>query len=186
MTSRHDDRTGHRARTAARAVGLAVVLGSGACLAGCGSAEPAAIGPEPLASSASTTPAALAEGSAGHAQAIMPGPQRATSVLDSVRMTQRGSLKSGGIIRVVSARGDLSGQRELRWVAGGVKPYRNADCTQTFQLGNNPKAERKKNLLLCWRTSTEKSVVTVLVDPKGKPSRAKAVRELNKKWKSMG
>jgi hypothetical protein len=185
MTSRDDVRIRRRVGVGAGVAGVAVALGLGAYFAAGGSTAPAATNRAFTADSPTASPAASGRGE-GHARPMGPMPQRDTSVLDSVEQTQRGSLKSGGIIRVVSARGDLSGQRELHWVAGGVEPYRNAECTQRFQLGNEPKPARKATLLLCWRTSTEKSVVTVLVDPKGKPSRAKAVRELNKKWLSMG
>jgi hypothetical protein len=186
MTSRDDDRIGRRVWAAARVSGLAAMLGAGAYLAACGSTAPVANGPAAASAdpfSASPTAGTTDE---GRARAMGPTLPQNASVLDSVEQTQRGTLKSGGTIRVVSARGDLTGQRELRWVAGGVEPYRNAKCTQRFQLGNNPKPARKANLLLCWRTSAEKSVITILVDPDGKPSKAKAVRELDKKWRAMG
>ena len=47
--------------------------------------------------------------------------------------------------------------------------------TQTFRLFNDPAPEEKPNLLLCWRTSPHKSVVAVIVDPKGHPSTSKAL-----------
>jgi hypothetical protein len=103
-----------------------------------------------------------------------------------VQMTQSGSLKDGGIVRVVAAPGDLTGQRELAWVDGGVNKYRGVDCSQTFKFSTNPAPVMKPNLLLCWRTSAVKSVIAVVVDPNGHPSKDKAVKELEKKWKSMG
>jgi hypothetical protein len=96
-----------------------------------------------------------------------------------------GSLKAGGIVRVVTARSDLTGREELGWVAGGVTSYGDNKCSQTFRLFNSPRPAKKPNLLMCWRTSAKKSVVAVVVDPKGKPSRAKALDVLERKWREM-
>ncbi len=183
MAPSNHDRTARHLRITAR---VAVILCGGSLLAACGSAEPVANGPAPVSPSSAMSSPGTGEGGVGRAQAVGPmiGPKQ--SVLDSVEQTEQGSFKSGGTLRVVSARGNLSGQRELKWVAGGVEPYRNASCTQRFRLGNEEKPARKANLLLCWRTGAEKSVIAVLVDPNGKPSKAKAVRALDKKWRSMG
>jgi len=86
---------------------------------------------------------------------------------------------------VVWARADLTGQRELQWVAGGVQSYGDASCTQRFQLGNEKKPSRKKTLLLCWRTSVQRSVIVIMVGVKNAPSKARAVRELDAKWRSL-
>ncbi len=104
---------------------------------------------------------------------------------EEIDMTTRGSLKSGGIVRVLAAREDLTGQRELAYVAGGVRKYRNVPCSQTFKFSTNPKPARKDNLLMCWRTTATKSVVAIVVDPKGKPSRDKALAAIEQKWRSM-
>jgi hypothetical protein len=109
-----------------------------------------------------------------------------TATADDIKLTTKGSLKEGGILRIVTARGDLTGQRELAWVAGGVEKYRNTSCSQTFQFSTNPVPTKKPNLLLCWNTSAEKSVIAIVVDPKGHPSRDKAVDAVEKKWRSMG
>ena len=99
--------------------------------------------------------------------------------------TTVGTLKNGGIVRVVSARSDLTGQQELAWVAGGITEHGADKCSQTVKLYNKPQPEKKANLLLCWRTSATKSVVAVVVDPQGRPSTPKALAELDKKWMSM-
>lgn len=113
-------------------------------------------------------------------------PRKTVAAAASIMRDTVGSLKGGGIVRVVSARGDLTGQSELAWVAGGVAKHRNVDCSQTFKFATNPKPTRKPNLLLCWRTSARKSVVAVVVDPQGHPSKDKAVSELERKWRRMG
>jgi hypothetical protein len=110
-----------------------------------------------------------------------PVPQTA----DNIQTTTKGSLKAGGIVRILAAREDLTGQRELAYVAGGVQKYRNVPCSQTFQFSTTPAPAKKDNLLMCWRTTATKSVVAIVVDPKGKPSREKAVAAIEQKWRSM-
>jgi hypothetical protein len=105
---------------------------------------------------------------------------------DSVQATTEGSLNSGGIVRMVTAREDLTGKRELAWISGGVKKYRDVPCSQTIRLSPDTPPEKKDNLLICWRTSEAKSVISVVVDPEGHPSRRKAVDALEKEWRSMG
>ena len=48
------------------------------------------------------------------------------------------------------------------------------------------KAAIRPNLLLCWRTSADRSVATVLVDQKGKPSAAESVQIINREWAKLG
>jgi len=115
-----------------------------------------------------------------------PVPPKTTAKANDVKVTTKGSLKEGGIVRMVTAREDLTGQRELAWVAGGVQKFRDVPCSQTFQFSTNPTPEKKANLLMCWRTSAKKSVVAIVVDPKGHPSRDKAVNALEKTWRTMG
>ncbi|MEV6301474.1 hypothetical protein AB0M02_18835 [Actinoplanes sp. NPDC051861] len=104
-----------------------------------------------------------------------------------VEVKESGTLqKHGEQLKVMSAESDLTGQRELAWVADLGKPYGSATCSQTFKLANEEKAAKKPNLLICWRTSTSKSVYTVLVDLDGKPSKEKSVKALEKRWKAMG
>jgi hypothetical protein len=114
-----------------------------------------------------------------------PVPQRTTDPNVEVERTEEGHLQKGGILRVLSARTDLTGQQELAGVAGGIKKYRNVPCTQTFRFSTNPAPKKRENLLMCWRTTPNKSVVAIVVDPEGKPSRDEAVSALEKKWRSM-
>ena len=109
------------------------------------------------------------------------------TVVRDVRVTNSGSLKEDGrTLRVVSGRGDLSGYRELAWVADQGEKVGAATCSQTFRFANNAEAERKPNLLICWRTSAAASVYTVMVDLDGKPSKQDSVAALAKQWSSLG
>ena len=157
----------------------------------------------PVASSSSAPPAATASASPIPSKVVeeikearrkmaedgvevkRPAVPKATATADDVRVATKGSLSEGGIVRMVTARGDLTGQRELAWVAGGVAKYRNVPCSQTIRFSANSQPEKKPNLLMCWRTSAKKSVVAIVVDPKGHPSREKAVDALEQKWRSM-
>jgi len=92
----------------------------------------------------------------------------------------------GGSLRVITAKFDLSGQRELLWAADRGKAVGDSHCTQNFRFSNNTKPAIRPNLLLCWRTSADRSVATVLVDQKGKPSAAESVQIINREWAKLG
>jgi hypothetical protein len=111
----------------------------------------------------------------------------AAGALADLIVTDSGSLRDeGGTLRVVSARGDLAGYKELGWVADDGDPVGSAKCTQTFRFANSAKPARKPNLLVCWRTSGTKSVYTVTVDLDGRPSKQDSVAALSKRWNAMG
>ena len=116
-----------------------------------------------------------------------PLPAANSPVVRELRVTNSGSLKEDGrTLRVVSARGDLSGYKELAWVADGGEKVGAATCSQTFRFASNAEAERKPNLLICWRTSATASVYTVMVDLDGKPSKQDSVAALAKQWSRLG
>ncbi|MEV6635118.1 hypothetical protein AB0M54_30645 [Actinoplanes sp. NPDC051470] len=105
---------------------------------------------------------------------------------DEVTVRESGSVqKDKATMRVVSARGDLTGQRELDWVADDGERFGDALCSQTITLSNMP-PERKPTLLICWRTSAKKSVYTVAVSLDGHPSRKKSVSAIDAEWKRLG
>ncbi|GGN61425.1 hypothetical protein GCM10010112_18580 [Actinoplanes lobatus] len=110
---------------------------------------------------------------------------KAVRPLGEVQTTTEGSFAEGGMIRILSARGDLTGQRELSGVAGGIEKYGNVSCSQTFKFATSPRPAKKPNLLMCWRATPDKSVAAIVVDPKGNPSRERAVAAIQKKWKTM-
>jgi hypothetical protein len=112
-------------------------------------------------------------------------PKVAAKPVSDVKRTTTGSIQKGGIVRVITARGDLSGQEELAYVAGGVWKEGKASCTQTFQFSTNPAPGKRDNLLMCWRTDPEKSVIAMVVDPKGDPSENKALKVLADNWRSL-
>jgi hypothetical protein len=88
-------------------------------------------------------------------------------------------------LKVVSAKQDLTGQRELAWAADAGEAVGDARCTQTFQFSKDQPAGEKPTLLLCWRTSAEKSVYTVAVDLDKRPSKSVSVAEIAKAWAKL-
>jgi len=93
---------------------------------------------------------------------------------------------AAGTLQVVSAPQDLTGKRELAWVQGQkgdkVGP---AWCTQKISLATGVPPATRDTLLICWRISAAKSVYTIATAPKGKPSAARSVAELNKVWSAL-
>lgn len=107
---------------------------------------------------------------------------------ESVKVTQTGSLqKDKRTLKVVSARQDLTGYRELGWVAGKGEPAGDhVRCGNNIKLSNETRAEERPNLMLCWRTSATRSVYTLTVDLSGHPSKADSVAAIKKAWSALG
>src|SRR4029453_2428523 len=110
----------------------------------------------------------------------------AVAAADAVTVTNTGSLQDGGTMRVVSAKQDLTGQRELKWAADDGEAVGQARCTQTFVFSSGSPAKERPTMLLCWRPSTERSVITVAVSSSGRPSKATSVATLNTQWAKLG
>jgi hypothetical protein len=127
------------------------------------------------------------ENAAKHGVPLMRPLPAVTVPPEDITVTNSGSLESSaGTLRTISARGDLTGQRELAWVTGDGTPYGDAHCTQTLHFANNTKPAARPTLMLCWHISATKSVAVVLVRAKGKPTMAAAVTALDKRWNQMG
>jgi hypothetical protein len=96
-----------------------------------------------------------------------------------------GSAKEGGTMRIITVRGDLTGQREIGWVAGGVKRHGKVDCSQQFKLYNEQKPKERPSLLVCWRTSAERSVIVVDTKIGGRPTVEKSVAVIDREWRKL-
>jgi hypothetical protein len=104
-----------------------------------------------------------------------------------VAVTDHGSVQQDGkTLRIVTARKDLTGYDELAWVADDGTKVGNARCSQKFRLSNEEAPEERPTLLLCWRTSEKKSVYTVAVDVKKRPSKAESVAAIDRAWSRLG
>lgn len=109
-----------------------------------------------------------------------PGVKLASGLVDA-----RDEPRKNGNLHVVSARYDLSGQRELLWAADKGKKVGEITCTQNFKFSNNLKPRVRPNMLMCWRTSAKKSVVTVLIDRGGKPSTVESAEVIESEWAKL-
>jgi hypothetical protein len=121
------------------------------------------------------------------ADPLRPLPRPNEVVPDSaITVSETGSLRAGGTLKVVSARADLTGQRELAWVADGGRTVGDAECSQKIRLSPDAPARVRPTLLLCWRTSGTKSVYTVAVNRKGRPSTRASIAALDRRWAELG
>jgi hypothetical protein len=89
-------------------------------------------------------------------------------------------------LRVVSARANLTGRRELAWAADTGHAVGDARCTQNFRFNPYSSARLRPTLLLCWRASAGKTVYTVAVDVDHRPSERASVAVIDRAWKSLG
>jgi hypothetical protein len=97
---------------------------------------------------------------------------------------QSRSLAGGGTMRIMSARYDLSGRREMLWAADRGHPVGDARCTNNFHFSATGVAGVRPTMLLCWHTSDDRSVVVLTVSKN--PSMADSVGMIDKRWNELG
>jgi hypothetical protein len=116
-------------------------------------------------------------------------PRQSGSVADvptDVTVTDSGSMsRDGSTLRLVSALGNLSGERELAWVADQGQPVGTSHCSQNFHYSAGVPAGENPALTVCWRISSEKSVIAVAVSNRGRPSAETAVAAIDRRWESL-
>jgi hypothetical protein len=111
---------------------------------------------------------------------------KALGSVSDVRVTSSGSPQAvGGTLKVVSARGDLTGYQEMAWVGDQGEAVGDARCSQQFRLSNDVEATKRPTLLVCWHTSATKSVYTVALSLKSPPSRKASVAAIDKAWAKL-
>jgi hypothetical protein len=101
-------------------------------------------------------------------------------------VSERTEILENGTIRIVTGRQDLTGHRELRMagdtgrlVGSGVR------CTGDVRMATGVPADRRPTLLLCWRTSPTRSVITLAVVPQGEPPTASSVAVIGREWAGL-
>jgi hypothetical protein len=94
----------------------------------------------------------------------------------------------GTQVRVVSAHYDLTGRWRLLRAADGGQMIGGTRCTQNFKIdGEQAQRQNRPGLLLCWRTTTGKSVVAVATNSvTGHPTIAASVAVVDREWASLG
>lgn len=90
----------------------------------------------------------------------------------------------GSAIRILSARYDLTARGTLLWAADSGQVVGDARCTQNVRVGGGT-AETRPGLLLCWRVSAAKSVVTIATSRTGSPVAATSARVLHRAWEQL-
>lgn len=117
------------------------------------------------------------------AQRAIPQP----AVTAPLQRWEEGSLrKNGKMLRVVSAAQDLTGYKELAWVADEGEKVGSSRCSQTLKMSNEQEPRVRPTIVICWRLSPERSVYSLLIDLKKKPSMRESVAKIDKVWARMG
>ncbi|GAA0538553.1 hypothetical protein GCM10010172_19780 [Paractinoplanes ferrugineus] len=106
--------------------------------------------------------------------------------IQGVGVTERNFTTADGTVRVQSARFDLTGQRDLAMAGDSGRAYGTARCTQNMRFPDDPNVREMPSMLLCWRVSLSRSVVTMAVAAAGKPSAARSVQLLEQEWERLG
>ncbi len=109
----------------------------------------------------------------------------AAESLDSYMEKSR-KLDDGGVLRIFSAKGDLSNQREMLWAADSGEASGDARCTQKFRFAQNAEPAVRPSMLLCWRITSKRSVVVLAIAKKGSPSAPQTVAALDTEWTRIG
>jgi hypothetical protein len=115
----------------------------------------------------------------------MPVDTRRQSAAKVIVSTSGSIEKNRRTLKVVSARSDLTGQRELAWIADAGHAVGDAWCTRNLRRSAQSEAGDQPTMLLCWRTSTTKSVYTLAIDIDKRPSEMASVAKLNATWNAM-
>jgi hypothetical protein len=71
-------------------------------------------------------------------------------------------------IRVVQARTDLTGKLELAWAADAGQKVGGVNCTNNTRFSTGDPAQVRPTMMICWRTSAQRSVYALAIDPKAK------------------
>jgi hypothetical protein len=91
-------------------------------------------------------------------------------------------LPDGGTLRISSARYDLSGQGRMLWAADSGTAAGAARCTQNFRFAQGQRPAVRKNMLLCWRNTADRSVVVLAVTRADPPNTAQVLNVLDTQW----
>lgn len=166
------------------------------------SAEPsAAAGPASAAPTASQTPTAAPASPTDAAKVkkeIQAAREKAAKdgyplqrPLDSKREPVEADTRmekyAGGTMRITTAKGDLTGQRDQLMAGDDGVPVDGSRCTSKLRFANADKPREMPTVVLCWHTSPTRSVVTMAVSSKGdKPSSATVAAVIAREWARLG
>ncbi len=139
---------------------------------------------QPAKRTPSPTPATLTALSAP-----VGGPPQASETPGAVKhgvVTRRVETVQNGTVRVSSARFDLTGENDLPLAAdGGYAAGNDVRCTTRLRFGAGEPVAARAGLLLCWRVSDRRSVVTIAVAAHGMPDPRDSVDIIAREWAAL-
>lgn len=101
-------------------------------------------------------------------------------------VTQRTESIKDGSVRVTTARHDLTDSAALLIAGDGGKSVGDGvKCTNRVRFSQDTPATERPTLLVCWRTSANRSVVTMMATPRGIPSADANVSIINREWAKL-
>jgi hypothetical protein len=100
-------------------------------------------------------------------------------------VTERSFTTAEGTIRVQSAHYDLTGTQDLALAGDNGRPVGTARCTRNMRFPDDPAVREVPSMLLCWRTSADRSVITMAVAAGGRPSTGRSLELLDREWADL-
>lgn len=121
---------------------------------------------------------------AGHPVQRAPQPTGFTVAQDKIHVWM--VKTSDGTIRVTTAKADLTGQEDHLIAADNGKAVGHSRCTRQFRFANGAQVKHIPRLLLCWRTSPDRSVLTLASSRSGAPAEKDSAAVIDKEWVKLG
>lgn len=97
-------------------------------------------------------------------------------------LRRRNETVESGTIQVTSAGFDLSGRPELAVAGDRGRAVGRARCTKNVRPAAAERVRAMPSMLVCWRTSATRSVVTVAVADRGRPAEAESLAVIEREW----
>jgi len=116
-----------------------------------------------------------------------PNPASAASAASAAglvagELRRRNETVESGTIQVTSAGFDLSGRPELAVAGDRGRAVGRARCTKNVRPAAAERVRAMPSMLVCWRTSATRSVVTVAVADHGRPAEAESLAVIEREW----
>lgn len=115
-----------------------------------------------------------------------PEAEGAAKMVDESAVKQWTEPIKNGTVRVTTARQDLTGASALLLAGDQGKPVGGGvSCTNKIRFTRDAPPTTQPTVLLCWRTSSTRSVVTMMAKPGGVPSADANVSIINREWAKL-
>lgn len=146
--------------------------------------------PGNLQASRATRPAQTAKRAPSPTPSFLPSVVASPSETAAARLhamvMRRIETVRNGTVRVSSARFDLTGQSDLTLAADEGHAERDGvRCTNRVRFSPDEPAATRNSLLLCWRTSGDRSVVTMAVAARGRPDPEDSIGIIEQEWAAL-